>query len=143
MRRFTWTICAKAGARRRRGWTLVHVLVGMTVLATLSVTTMDLLGRSSEATHLSWELDLATALAESQLELVRATHTRTLAPGENQPLFIGGEALVNLPFGDGKMDVFEQSEGLLRVRSRVAWGAEPRRREVVLETLVARPTEAR
>lgn len=123
------------------GWMLLQMLLAFAVLGTLSITIMDLLGRSSEATHLAWETDLAAALAESQLELLRATEAGSIAVGEGQPLLIGTEALANLPFGEGSVDVLQEDGGLLRVRARVAWGPRPRRRAVKLETLVALPAE--
>lgn len=122
-----------------QGWTLLQVVIAMAVLATLGVTMMDLLGKSGEITHLSWEVDRATTLAEAQLELARALRPENLPKGEGQPLLIGKEVLDALPFGDGKVDVLEESDGLLRVRAQVSWGGQARKRSVVLETLLAVP----
>jgi type II secretory pathway pseudopilin PulG len=127
--------------RRNRGFTLLQCLMAVTMLATLSVTMMDLLGRSSEMTHLSWEVDVATALAEAQLELARAVHEGGLQEGEELALLIGGEVLDQLPFGEGSVDVIPEDEGLRRVRARVSWGQKMRRRSVVLETFIAVPRE--
>jgi hypothetical protein len=126
-----------------RGITLLQCLMGLAVLSTLSIVIMDLLGRSTEITHLSWETDMATSLAEAQLELVRAVDARSLLRGEGQPFLIGEEALDRLPFGDGRLDVSDETEGLRRVRAQVSWGPQTRRRKVVLETLVALPPEER
>lgn len=116
-------------------------MIAMAVLATLSVTIMDLLGKSGEITHLAWQVDRATALAEAQLELTRATQAEDLPRGEGQPFLTGKEVLDSLPFGDGKLDVVPESDGLWRVRAQVSWGGQARTRSVLLETLLAVPAE--
>lgn len=127
--------------RRKHGFALLQCLVATAVLATLSVTMMDLLSRSSEMTNLSWEVDLATALAEAQLELARAMGENGLQEGEGLALLIGGQVLNQLPLGEGVVDVVPDGEGLRRVRARVSWGPKMRRRSVELETFITVPGE--
>jgi len=121
------------------GWTLIQCMLAMAVLATLSVVLMNLLGQSADLTRLSGETDLATAIAQSQLETLRALDPSDIGTGENRPPLVGEEAVRLLPFGAAATDLIPEEEGLLRVRSKVSWGPKSRRRTVTLETFIAVP----
>jgi type II secretory pathway pseudopilin PulG len=125
--------------RARDGFTLIQCIMAMAAMATLSVVLMDLLGRSGDLTRLSAETDLATALAQSQLEALRALDAGEIELGDDQPVVIGHDAVAVLPFGEAAIDVAREGEGLVRARSRVSWGPKSRRRTVRLETFIAVP----
>jgi hypothetical protein len=112
-------------------------MIAMAVLATLSVVLLELLGRSGELTRLAGETDLATAIAQGQLEALRTVNPAEIPPGEKPSLLIGKEALESLPFAEAVVSVTPEEEGLLCARSRVSWGPKSRRRTVTLETFIA------
>jgi hypothetical protein len=109
----------------------------MAALTILSVVLLDLLGRSSDLTRLAGETDLATGIARSQLEALRALDPADIPVGEDRDILIGGQALELLPFGKAAVDVVPEEEGLFRARSEVTWGPESRKRTVTLETFIA------
>jgi len=112
-------------------------MVAVMTLAILSVVLLDILGRSAGLTRLAGETDLATGIARTQLEALRALDPAEIPAGEDQGLLIGGQALELLPYGKAAVDVVPEEEGLLRARSRVTWGPKSRRKTVTLETFIA------
>ena len=127
--------------RKKHSFSLIELIVAIAVIVIGFFSIYDLVTVGIAQTHQIEQARIALAVAQSEIEMLRATDFAKLAPQENGAFLSETPTLKQLHDGTGVLTIRSRSERLREIIVTVRWTAARRgTRTIALSTLIARQT---